>query len=220
MNRPPGHPPPQATLATITLTLERVASQVNEMYEEREKLSGLVLEHEARLQAHDRQHDRHVVRLAEHDQRFETVEQRIARLGGPTPPHGMRRHGELVQPPPLPPMRDELPSSHTIAERVGKNTADSFAKLARDTSTPPPDAKDVQKLVTEGVQTELLKIRAAALQKAADEREAATAKKAEDDRLLAIDRAKARTKLIAALGAALLAVAGLLTDLAVHWAKP
>jgi hypothetical protein len=124
------------------------------------------------------------------------------------------------RPPRLPPMRAEMQSSHAIAERVGRGVAEKYEEQVNNPSTPPPGPHDIRKLVEDGVQIEMVRLNAARLQKAEDERQAQKARAEEDARLLDLERQRAKRKLVVVmLSAILTTTAAVVVALVEHFAK-
>lgn len=89
-----------------------------------------------------------------------------------------------------PPMREQLASSADLAKAVGHDVAQAYEREQRNPSTPPPTGTTVAQMVEERVQVELIKIKAAALQKAEDQRQADEQEK----KALAALNAKSRSR--------------------------
>lgn len=108
----------------------------------------------------------------------------------------------------LPPMRPELSSTHDMARAVGHDVAARYEAEARNPSTPPPTGTTVAEMVADRVQVELLKIKAAELEKREVERREseALANRLKDD------KAKAMRKLWISVGTTGLAIVVAIVD--------
>ena len=116
----------------------------------------------------------------------------------------------------MPPMREPLASSNDLAKAIGHDVAQEFEREQRNPSTPPPNGATVAEIVRERVQHELLKVKADALQKAEEQRQADEQEK----RALAAINAKARTKAFwTAVTAAITTVAAVIYALAEHFSR-
>jgi hypothetical protein len=121
--------------------------------------------------------------------RLDRIERHI---GQPLPP--MRDGG-------VPPMREEATSSHDLAKAVGRDVAQRYEAERVNPSTPPPSATTVAAMVEERVQIELLRIRAANLEKA----------RAASDKLVE-ERRKDRRKILIAVIVSALSIAAAVVD--------
>lgn len=113
--------------------------------------------------------------------------------------------------PALPPMRAQLASSTDLAKAVGHDVAQAFEREQRNPSTPPPNGSTVAAMVEERVAHELLKIKAATLQREKDDR---IAFEGEQQRMANETRRAKRRVLVAAITTGLVILGALVEHFA------